>query len=437
MRTTLEFRSIGKACIVAALGLIAFAPDTSFAQARPHPSRIIKLMDGDGDGRISRSEWRRKPQAFDRIDKDGDGYATAEELGVFLQNRSLQGGGHRTRSDDAVRHRRDSATPPTASIATPMDIIDTHVHLGFGPRERDFEAGVQEALTKMPQHHVTLAFLIPTPQLGSNANKYDHDDLRQVAHSDRFRIAGGSGVLGEYLYTGHAGMTVSKQDKDAFRALAESIVNKGIVAFGEIGLYHFGNPQAGNVFGGVPLDHPLLDVLGDVAARSGVPIDVHFEVVSQSIDLPRHLQGAGNPDHLETNLPQFEGFLSRNRKAKIVWAHVGYEALPFRTPKLCRTLLRRHDNLFMSIRLTRGSDTKPSAAMDGNGNLKEHWRQLFADFPDRFVFGSESMYGSAQSSRFEDEFVLYQKLLAQLPPSVARKIASSNARAIYPLRPQL
>ena len=437
MQKTLDFESIGKACLIAALVLIAFRPDASFAQSGPQPARIIKLMDADGDGRISRSEWRRKPQAFDRIDKDGDGYATLEELGVFLQNRSPQGGALGMRSGDGGRHREDSAALPTASTANPMDIIDTHVHLGFGPRERDFEAGVQEALSKMPQRHVTLAVLIPTPQLGSDANKYDHDKLQQVARSDRFRIAGGSGVLGEYLYTGHAGMTVSKQDKEAFRTLAESLANKGIVAFGEIGLYHFGNPQAGNVFGGVPLDHPLLDVLGDVAARSGVPIDVHFEVVTQSIDLPQHLQGAGNPDHLETNLSQFEGFLSRNKKAKIVWAHVGYEALPFRTPKLCRTLLRRHNNLFMSIRLTRGSDKKPSAAMDGNGNLKEHWRQLFADFPDRFVFGSESMYGSAQSSRFEDEFILYQKLLAQLPPSAAKKIAASNARAIYPLRPQL
>jgi len=431
IRQLLDSQPIGTVVLLAVLSTVGLAPAECLAQGGPKPDRLIGRMDADGDGRISRSEWLRPPQVFDRIDRDGDGYATAEELTIFLQNRfSGRSGPQAGSRTGGGRGRTRAGSAPEAPTTGPMDIIDTHVHLGFGPKERDFEAGVAEALSKMPQRHVALAILIPTPQLGSSENRYDHDDLRRVARSDRFRIAGGSGVLGEYLY---ADGPVSEQDKEAFRRLAQSMVDKGIVAFGEIGLYHFGVPQAGNVFGRVPLDHPLLDVLADVAAKSGIPIDVHFEVLPRSIDLPQHLQGAGNPDHLEANLPQFERFLTRNEKAKIIWAHAGFEALPFRTPRLCMTLLQRHENLFMSIRLTRGSQKKPSAAMDGDGNLKEGWRRLFMAFPDRFVLGGESVYGSSQSHRFENEFVLYQNLLAQLPPSVARKIASSNARAIYRL----
>jgi predicted TIM-barrel fold metal-dependent hydrolase len=71
--------------------------------------------------------------------------------------------------------------------------------------------------------------------------------------------------------------------------------------------------------------------------------------------------------------------------------------------------------------------------MDTSGQLKNEWKQLFTRFPDRFVFGSESMYGSTMSSKFNHQFALYQKLLAQLPSTVAVKIASENALTIYPL----
>ena len=226
--------------------------------------------------------------------------------------------------------------------------------------------------------------------------------------------------------------TVSPGQIESFRNLAQSFAEDGIVAFGEIGLYHFAIPRIGNSFGRVPLNHPLLDVLGDVAAKKGIPVDVHFDVVPRDSGLPEQLAGAGNPGYLEANLSQFERFLSRNRKAKIVWAHAGHEATPFRTAELCADLLQRHNNLYMSIRLMRGAP-KPSAAMDSNGRLKNEWKRLFTRFPDRFVFGSESMYGSSMSSMFDHQFVLYQKLLAQLPPTVARKIASENARSIYPL----
>ena len=39
-----------------------------------------KRLDQDNDGRISRSEWQRNDQAFDRMDADKDGFLTKEEL---------------------------------------------------------------------------------------------------------------------------------------------------------------------------------------------------------------------------------------------------------------------------------------------------------------------------------------------------------------------
>ncbi|MCG6875616.1 MAG: amidohydrolase family protein [Betaproteobacteria bacterium] len=383
-------------------------------------------MDDDGDGRISRDEWRRLPQAFNRVDRNGDGYATAEELDAFLKMRFSDGSAPRR---DGNRPGGEGSAPPLGAKSAGYEIIDTHVHLGGAPKQRDFDAAMEEALSKLPERHIAIAVLLPLPQHGRNPNKYDHWELRRVVRSDRFRVAGGSGILGKMLYSA---ANVSENEKEEFRAAAEAMAKTGIVAFGEIGLYHLATPRAGNVFGFTPLDHPLLDVLGEVAAKYGLPIDVHLDVVPEDMDLPKQLQGAGNPGRLRANLEGFERFLTRNRRTKIVWAHVGFESTPYRTARLCADLLGRHDNLFMSIRLPRGSPM-PSSAMDSGGRLKDEFKRLFTEFPERFVFGSESMYGSRVSRLYANEFVMYQSLLAQLPPEVARNIASENARRIYPL----
>lgn len=44
-------------------------------------------MDTDNDGKISREEWKGKPEAFDKIDKNGDGFITKEELAESRRNR--------------------------------------------------------------------------------------------------------------------------------------------------------------------------------------------------------------------------------------------------------------------------------------------------------------------------------------------------------------
>jgi len=52
--------------------------DSSYAQARA--SRAIERNDRDGDGKISRDEWRKPGRIFRKIDGDGDGYISLQEL---------------------------------------------------------------------------------------------------------------------------------------------------------------------------------------------------------------------------------------------------------------------------------------------------------------------------------------------------------------------
>ncbi|NQV83710.1 MAG: peptidoglycan DD-metalloendopeptidase family protein [Rhodospirillales bacterium] len=44
------------------------------------PEMAIKKFDRNGDGKVSRKEWKRDPATFEEIDTDGDGFLTVEEF---------------------------------------------------------------------------------------------------------------------------------------------------------------------------------------------------------------------------------------------------------------------------------------------------------------------------------------------------------------------
>ena len=46
---------------------------------------MLKRFDANGDGQISRDEWKGKPQAFDRLDRDHNDVITADELAAARQ----------------------------------------------------------------------------------------------------------------------------------------------------------------------------------------------------------------------------------------------------------------------------------------------------------------------------------------------------------------
>lgn len=79
--------------LIVALSLALIVPiwSTLPALAQPTPDMVIQRMDQDGDGKVSQKEFmgRRKPFSF--FDRNGDGYATREEIAASMQEaRGLQ-----------------------------------------------------------------------------------------------------------------------------------------------------------------------------------------------------------------------------------------------------------------------------------------------------------------------------------------------------------
>jgi Ca2+-binding EF-hand superfamily protein len=63
-------------------------------------------MDLNHDGKISRSEWKGKEQAFDRIDVDHDGFITHDELKNARQH-------HRGRQNPQARPEKSELESPS------------------------------------------------------------------------------------------------------------------------------------------------------------------------------------------------------------------------------------------------------------------------------------------------------------------------------------
>jgi len=325
------------------------------------------------------------------------------------------------------------------SAAAGIPLIDTHMHFEFGNGQRaDLPGDAADAIAVMDKMNITTSFLMPPPEGHSEQVPYDLEAFAYVMtrYPGRFRLSGGAGSLGRTILTTPAG-AVTDAVRQKFIARAHEIAAAGAVGFGEIGIEHFALPAMGprHPFEEVPADHPLLLLLADQAAELGLPIDVHFDVIPEDMDLPAPLQSPPNPAHLTQNLPAFERFLAHNPKAKIVWAHVGGEPARNRSLELCRRLLQDHPNLYMSFRVQRGLP-HPSYALAPDGTLKPMWRQLILQFPDRFVFGSDSFYTDDPRTRRGGDIEgveNFRRLLAQLPPDVAAKLANGNAAQIYRL----
>jgi hypothetical protein len=86
--------------ILACLSVVAPAVDAS-AQSEGQRSprgrgQRIKSLDADGDGRIARSERKRKPdEVFDRLDANSDGFLSVEELKAKARRRGVRQKGRR------------------------------------------------------------------------------------------------------------------------------------------------------------------------------------------------------------------------------------------------------------------------------------------------------------------------------------------------------
>ncbi|MBU0514694.1 MAG: amidohydrolase [Proteobacteria bacterium] len=318
---------------------------------------------------------------------------------------------------------------------------DTHahlfgmVHLGSGGPRSDYDGAARVALGFMDRLNILKTFIMPPPFTFHQEHSYDYPAFIDVLkrYPTRFKFLGGGGTLNVMIQEAVHQGRVGRDLKERFKKKAHQILNAGALGFGEMTAEHF-SFDAKHPYEYAPPDHPLFLLLADIAAARGVPIDLHMEAVPKRMRLPSHLWSPPNPRMIEANIARFENFLAHNRKAKVMWAHVGWGHTGHRTTALCGRLLGRNPNLYMSFKMHRHSVPQNRPLARGVG-LKPEWLALITKFPDRFVIGTDQFYLAPGAHRRLPTSVYGPAALMRfLPPGLARRVGLFNPRRIYNLK---
>jgi predicted TIM-barrel fold metal-dependent hydrolase/Ca2+-binding EF-hand superfamily protein len=398
----------------------------------PSVEKFMGRMDKDGDGRVAREEFTGPKQKFQHLDADGDGFITRDELAQGLARKGGAGG----------KGKGSKAKPPP--------IIFTHVHMSPGvgsgnAQFDDWDSTIKSALKDMDEIGVRTAILMPTPRPAPDQGPADDgsqerflDELFSVAkqHPDRFRVAGGGWTLNGMIDQ-TAPEDVDASTRRKFTEIAEDIIRRGAIGFGETTALHF-SVHTTHPFEETQPDHPLFLLLADLAAKHDVPLDIHVEaVVEKKWEVSPVLKkfSEHNPNWADENITAFERLLAHNPKAKIIWVHLGMDLTGQRTVALTRRLLRKYANLFLSVTSNQGLTKKNWFFKPGAG-LNPRWLELIIEFPDRFMIGSDVFF---QPDNANIAFPQKPKMAANtvlkpfLPPRIRRMVAYGNAQRVFKL----
>lgn len=317
--------------------------------------------------------------------------------------------------------------------------IDAHVHLIADKGSLDdFDEAARAALQIMDSNGIKKMVVMSPPRPNEN---FDLESLKGVMakYGSRIAVFGGGGSLNPMLQEAGHSANVSDEVRRRFETTAEAYLADGAKGFGEIAAHHVSLlPSHG--YESVSADHPLMLLLADIAARQGVPIDLHFDPVPEDSPTPSQLVSPRNPPMLKANLAGLEHLLEHNRKTTIMWAHAGSDPVGFFTPQLVREMLGRHPNLSFSIRPLYKS---PTALINPLGRVNQEWIAVFRNFPDRFVIGTDSFIVASNyrgpdapktfAMAAEKQRNAVKTLLNALPEDLARRIGFENAERIYKL----
>ena len=120
--------------------------------------------------------------------------------------------------------------------------------------------------------------------------------------------------------------------------------------------------------------------------------------------------------HAHSDADAIDRIFAQDPDALVLWAHSGFAA-----PEAIRAMLTKHPRLWADLAFR-------SDHADG-GRVDPDWAKLFADFPDRFMVGTDT-YTPERWYFVEEHASWSRSWLNALPRDLAERIAWKNADAL-------
>jgi len=122
--------------------------------------------------------------------------------------------------------------------------------------------------------------------------------------------------------------------------------------------------------------------------------------------------------HAHSDALAVEKLFELGPELRIIWAHAGMNE----SPATVGRMLSRYPGLTAELSYRN--------VVSADGQLVPEWRALFVEFPDRFIYGSDTWV----PSRWADVIPMAdsaRRWLSQLPPEIADNIAYRNAEKLF------
>ena len=300
-------------------------------------------------------------------------------------------------------------------------LIDTHAHLNPPTGRRSGTPA--DVLAAATAARVDRILLLPAPNEGvfRNAQPTQAERLSLVKTSGgRVRRLCGSEYLTDWMRdSASRGAAVDAKDLEARLAQLRGELQSGTcVGVGEIGFLHF-DTAGGQPVVRLPAAYPPFVAIAQAAAAAGLPMDIHAEPFEPDRTTSHHAE-----------IYQTIAVLFRDSPGlRLIYSHNA-----FTNPRNARALLNAFPGLTINLRFApREPWNHLDPIVNDQGRLFEDWSELLAEMPDRFVIGSDFLFGW-NPRPIEDYTRLIQatrRNLGKLPPEAARKIAYKNAERLF------
>jgi predicted TIM-barrel fold metal-dependent hydrolase len=142
--------------------------------------------------------------------------------------------------------------------------------------------------------------------------------------------------------------------------------------------------------------------------------DVELPVPKRMVDLAKERNLIL---HAHSDVDAIERLFKAWPDARILWAHSGFD-----NPDKVASVLKRYPKLWSDLAF-RGDHAS-------QGKVDAAWRQVFLEFPERFVVGTDTF--TPERWHYIAAHAAYSRAwLADLPPPIAERIAWKNADTLF------